>query len=184
MAITRLCLFHSFQTRQLAIAKEKKFWSWALLFAVITSLIASGVFIYSLQYVKTYNAPFGGPGGVPLIGNEILRRFEVVFDYTHMRLILEPNRHFRDAFDFDASGLTLRWERDAFLIHDVAKPSPAAEVGLQAGDAIIAIDGEAATSFRLDQVEKLFTQAGTSIQLTVRRSNKQLQISLPLRHRL
>jgi hypothetical protein len=51
-------LFHSFQTRQLAIAKEKKFWSQALLVAVVASLCASGVFIWSLQYVKEYNAAF------------------------------------------------------------------------------------------------------------------------------
>lgn len=128
--------------------------------------------------------PFGSTGGVPLIGTEILRRFYVVFDYAHTRLILEPNRHFRDAFVFDASGLDLRWAPDAFLIHDVAKPSPAAEIALQAGDAIIAIDGQAATSFRLDQIVKLLTHAGRVVKLTVRRGSNQLEISLPLRHRL
>ncbi len=51
-------LFHSFQTRQLAIAKEKTFWSRALLASVVTSLIASGVFIYSLRFVKVYDAAF------------------------------------------------------------------------------------------------------------------------------
>lgn len=51
-------LFHSFQTRQLAIAKEKVFWARALLVAVIVSLIASGAFIWSLHYVKEYNAAF------------------------------------------------------------------------------------------------------------------------------
>jgi hypothetical protein len=51
-------LFHSFQTRQLAIANEKKFWSRALLASVVTSLIASGIFIYSLRYVKVYDAAF------------------------------------------------------------------------------------------------------------------------------
>jgi hypothetical protein len=128
--------------------------------------------------------PFGATGGVPLIGTEILRRFYVVFDYSHTRLILEPNQHFHDAFSFDASGLDLRWAPDAFLIHDVAKPSPAAEVGLQAGDAIIAIDGQAATDFRLDQIVRLLTHAGNLVKLTVRRGSNQFETSLPLRHRL
>jgi Aspartyl protease len=32
------------------------------------------------------------------IGGEILRRFLVIFDYPHARLILEPNSHFHDPF--------------------------------------------------------------------------------------
>jgi len=55
---TGYSLFHSFQTRQLAIAKEKKFWSRALFFAVLASLAASAIFIWSLRYVKEYNAAF------------------------------------------------------------------------------------------------------------------------------
>jgi DNA repair exonuclease SbcCD ATPase subunit len=51
-------LFHSFQKRQLDIEKEKKFWSRALLASVVTSLIASLVFIISLHWVKEYNAAF------------------------------------------------------------------------------------------------------------------------------
>jgi hypothetical protein len=51
-------LFHSFQTRQLAIAAEKTFWSRALFCAVFVSLLASVGFIISLHWVKTYNAAF------------------------------------------------------------------------------------------------------------------------------
>ncbi len=32
------------------------------------------------------------------IGGEVLRRFKVIFDYPHQRLIFEPNRNFRDPF--------------------------------------------------------------------------------------
>jgi len=51
-------LFHSFQTRQEALARAKRFWGWALAVAVAISLIASGWFIYSLRYVHVYNAAF------------------------------------------------------------------------------------------------------------------------------
>lgn len=49
-------LFHSFQKRQLDLAKSKDFWGYALGALVMTSLIASGVFIYSLHYIQVYNA--------------------------------------------------------------------------------------------------------------------------------
>ncbi len=51
-------LFHSFQTRQEALAKEKQFWARALAGAVVVSLLASGAFIFSLRYVHVYDAAF------------------------------------------------------------------------------------------------------------------------------
>jgi hypothetical protein len=55
---TGYTLFHSFQKRQFDLAKSKKFWGIALASAVGVSLIASGVFIYSLRFVQVYNAAF------------------------------------------------------------------------------------------------------------------------------
>jgi hypothetical protein len=55
---TGFTLFHSFQKRQLDLAKSKKFWGIALACAVAISLCASAAFIYSLRYVQVYNAAF------------------------------------------------------------------------------------------------------------------------------
>ena len=132
----------------------------------------------------TLERPFGATGGVPLVGTEILRRFHVVFDYARSRLILEPNRHFHDDFAFDSSGLDLRWAPDSFVVHDVAKPSPAAESGLQAGDGIVSIDGQPAAHFRLEQVQSLFLDAGRTVRLGVRRGDQRFEVSLTLRERL
>jgi hypothetical protein len=55
---TGYTLFHSFQKRQLDLAKSKRFWGIALAIAVAISLCASAGFIYSLRYVQVYNAAF------------------------------------------------------------------------------------------------------------------------------
>ena len=55
---TGYTLFHSFQKRQLDLAESKRFWGYALAGAVLASLCASGLFIWSLQYVQVYNAAF------------------------------------------------------------------------------------------------------------------------------
>lgn len=128
--------------------------------------------------------PLGATGGVPLIGTEVLRRFNLVFDYARSRLILEPNRHLHDAFAFDASGLDLRWSPEAFLIHNVAKGSPGGESGLQAGDAIFSINGQPAKNFRLEQVQNLLMGPSRTLRLGVHRGNKQIDVSLTLRERL
>ena len=55
---TGYSLFHSFQTRQLDLQKAKQFWGYALLALVLVSLTASAIFIWSVQYVKVYDAAF------------------------------------------------------------------------------------------------------------------------------
>ncbi len=51
-------LFHSFQKRQLDLEKAKHIWAYLLGGMVLVSLCASGLFIYSLQFVQVYNAAF------------------------------------------------------------------------------------------------------------------------------
>jgi hypothetical protein len=55
---TGYTLFHSFQKRQVDIGKSKRFWGYMLGALVLVSLCASGIFIWSLQYVHEYNAAF------------------------------------------------------------------------------------------------------------------------------
>ena len=39
-----------------------------------------------------------------VIGGELLRRFKVIFDYAHKRMILEPNASLAEPFEYDMSG--------------------------------------------------------------------------------
>ena len=55
---TNYQLFHSFQTRQLAIAKGKTFWVWALAACVLVSICLSAWLITYLPYVKVFNVAF------------------------------------------------------------------------------------------------------------------------------
>jgi membrane-associated protease RseP (regulator of RpoE activity) len=130
--------------------------------------------------------PTGAPGGVALIGTEVLRRFLVVFDYNHSQVFLTPNAHFRDPFVVDASGLNLRWspELTTFVAHDVASASPASEAGLKTGDKIVAINGQAADRFRIEQLQTMLTQAGKEYELTVMRGSELLSVKIKLRKRL
>jgi hypothetical protein len=134
----------------------------------------------------TLPRPFGATGGTGLIGNEVLRRFHVVFDYPHARIFLSPGQHFSDSFLFDASGLDLRCvsEGTVFVVHDVAKASVAWEAGLRAEDTLIAINGQPASAFTIEQLGSLFTQDGRVVSLTVKRKADTRSIRLTLRKRL
>lgn len=126
---------------------------------------------------------YAGAGGVPLVGGGILRRFTVIFDYAHERMILEPNQHLKDTFPWDASGIvSLRLaESGKFLINSVLQESPASEAGLREGDSIQSIDGLPSEHFTLQQVQGLFLRVGGEHRLTVQRGSELLTIDIKLR---
>ncbi|WP_228414526.1 PDZ domain-containing protein [Chryseobacterium sp. SNU WT5] len=73
---------------------------------------------YSIQNLKLV------PNRKGSIGNELLRRFTVVFDYPDRKILLKKNKFFRDAFLFNASGLDIQhdgmdWEKDLVKIETV-----------------------------------------------------------------
>jgi hypothetical protein len=124
-----------------------------------------------------------GAGGVALVGGEILRRFTVIFDFAHSRMILEPNQHIKDAFLFDASGVTLRLvpESGDFSVHSVMQGSPASDAGLREGDLIQSIDGRSSEHFTLRQVQSILLRVGAEHHLTVQRGNQSLKFDIKLR---
>ncbi len=124
-----------------------------------------------------------GAGGVALVGGEILRRFTVIFDFAHSRMILEPNQHIKDAFLFDASGMTLRLvpESGDFSVHSVMQGSPASDAGLREGDLIQSIDGLSSPHFTLNQAQNIFLRVGAEHHLTVLRDNQSLKFDIKLR---
>jgi len=125
----------------------------------------------------------GGAGGVPLIGGEVLRRFTVIFDFQHERLILKPNRHVFDPFVEDASGLSLRLVPDcgALRVHDVTPRSPAQECGVRVNDVLLAVDGAPVQKLGLERTARVFQEAGRSYRLRIRRSKDELNLILVTR---
>jgi hypothetical protein len=120
-----------------------------------------------------------------VIGTEILRRFKMILDYQHQRIILEPNLHFSDPYDEDMSGLALVPESNAgqgaFKINQVRAHTPGSEAGLLNGDLIVAINDRPAAQFNLDQIEQMFIKDGHEYVLGIRRGQENLQIKIKLR---
>ena len=123
-----------------------------------------------------------GASGGQKIGGELLHRFTVIFDYSRQRMILEPNRHFRDGFVFDMFGGDLRFEQESkgFRVSAVYKNSPASEAGLKESDLIATIDGQPVLSFSLDQVRRMFAQE-KEYSLGIRRGSDMIQVKVKLR---
>ena len=114
------------------------------------------------------------------IGQQIVSKFRLLLDYSHNRIIFEPNDSFNDKFDRAFGGLSIVAEgKDyrTFRIADVLENSPGTEAGLQKDDIITAIDGKAAVDLTLTKVLTLFERP-VAYKLTVRRADRTLQITL------
>jgi hypothetical protein len=119
-----------------------------------------------------------------VIGGEILKRFKVVFDCSRNRLILEPNVHYTEPFEYDMSGIRLRAEGDdlrRFRISQVLQGSPAEEAGLHEGDLLDSIDGTPASGFSLDDIYQMLKRQTREYKMLVKRGNEILSVKITTR---
>jgi hypothetical protein len=79
--------------------------------------------------------PFAGG----LIGNELLRRFNMVINYSQREIHLLPNTHYNDQFDYAYTGLGIYYVEGKIIVEDVIPGSPAEKAGFKVDDEIFAI---------------------------------------------
>lgn len=77
-------------------------------------------------------------GGV--VGNDLLRRFNIIYNYPKKEIYLSPNSHFNDEFDYAYTGLGIYQIDGKVLVLDVISGSPAEKAGIKINDEIIGID--------------------------------------------
>lgn len=92
-------------------------------------------YIFEDEYNVTSYPYLGG-----LIGNDLLRRFNLIINYERRDLYLIPNSHLRDPFDYSYSGLGMYVIDGEIRIIDVMPNSPAEAAGFQPGDIVLAVE--------------------------------------------
>ena len=114
-----------------------------------------------------------------LIGNDILRRFNVVLNYDRRDIYLVPNSHFTDAFDYSYTGIELYFIDGKIIIGDVAKDSPAEKAGLLEGDVVMAVNKN--FSQNLQQYKAAIQTTGDKLQLIIQRDGQLIQYSFKIK---
>jgi len=118
-----------------------------------------------------------------MIGLGLLSRFNIVYDYPHQRLFLEPNQSFSEPFEYNMSGMTMKKNdsgeyQEIIVVHE---NSPAGEAGLQVGDKIIRIDGQPAAEYDYWKLRPLLQQEGATLHMVILRDDKEKEVSIILR---
>ncbi|MFH2141350.1 MAG: aspartyl protease family protein [Bacteroidota bacterium] len=113
-----------------------------------------------------------------ILGNNILERFDVIFDFDNNNLYLKPNAEFISPYVFDRLGFSYvdrSKTMGGWIVTGLSKGSPAEKQGLQIDDKIISVNKISVEkiSFKtqndffkqLDKVEFIINRSGNLIKI-------------------
>jgi hypothetical protein len=114
-----------------------------------------------------------------IIGNDILRRFNVILNYSKKEFYFMPNSHYLEGFDYAYSGIELYMIDGKIVLGDVARGSPAETAGLREGDVVIGINNVVGQNI---QLFKTALQApGEKIKMIVSRDGDLLEFTFKIK---
>lgn len=118
------------------------------------------------------------------LGNDILRRFSVIFDFKGSSLYLKPNKWFKSPFSYNRSGMDVEKLSPSipiFSIFNIIPGSPADLAGLKPGDLIESINYLPAFNLTLDDINNiLYGDGGNTILIRVNRDGVKLKVKFRL----
>jgi PDZ domain/Aspartyl protease len=109
-----------------------------------------------------------------LLGNDILRRFNVVLNYDRRCICLTPNSHYYDQFDYSYTGVSIYWEDGVIRVGDVMTDSPGEKAGLKVDDILLAVNNNFSNS--IQAYKALLQNTGDKLKLIVRRDGELLSL--------
>ncbi|MCF6361398.1 MAG: aspartyl protease family protein [Cyclobacteriaceae bacterium] len=113
---------------------------------------------------------FNGIDGI--IGNRILKRFNIIFDYHRSLIYLEPNANLSKKYSVNVSGFSIYFKDGQPLIKNIIEHSPATRAGLKNGDYIVAIEGIVVEDLTAGQIRDYFSKLGIKLKLVIKRGSK------------
>jgi hypothetical protein len=132
--------------------------------------------------ISAHQQPGGGDFHDGNLGAGILQRFVATFDYAGGRMLLEKSAAFGEPFEDEMAGLSFDWAKDGgLLVHSVLAGSPAAAVGVEAGDRLLSIDGRSVAELGEEGLHKVLRKDGSELHMVFQRGDAKLERAIRLR---
>lgn len=109
-----------------------------------------------------------------LLGNDLLRRFNLVVNYPSREIHLVPNGHYNDAFDYAYTGMATYFVDGKIMVEDVVPGSPAEKAGLKINDVLVGVGAN--FSNNIMQYKTVLQTANQRISIIVRRNGELVQL--------
>ena len=120
-------------------------------------------------------------GGI--LGNRILKRFNITLNYDRRRVYWEPNQAYQQAFKRNCAGIFFGFI-DNFQhieVHQVIVGAPAQQAGLKKGDRILEVQGKPVTSKDMLWIKKQLGVPKREVTLKIKRKGRVKLIRMKLR---
>jgi hypothetical protein len=129
------------------------------------------VHIFDDEYNVTTYPVLGG-----IIGNDLLRRFNLIVNYPEQTIHIKPNTHMNESFDYSYTGLGIYQVDGEIKVVDVMEGSPGDKAGFQTGDIIFSIENNYSKNIQV--YKNLFQNAIGRIQVVVFRERMPLVLTM------
>lgn len=132
------------------------------------------VHIFEDDYNVTSYPMLGG-----LIGNDILRRFNVILNYPEQSIHIKPNSHFTENFDYSYTGLGIYLLDGEIRVVDVMPGSPGDKAGFLPGDVIFSV--ETNVSKNIQTYKNIFQNSIGRIRVVVFRDQQPVVLTIDVK---
>ena len=132
------------------------------------------VFVFDDTYNLTSYPYLSG-----IIGNELLRRFNLILNYAKREFYFIPNSRYQESFDYAYSGIELYYVDGQIILGDVATDSPAEVAGLQEGDILVGINN--LLGVNIQQFKTALQNAGEKVRVIVNRDGKLMEFNFKIK---
>ncbi|NCT94852.1 MAG: signal protein PDZ [Chitinophagaceae bacterium] len=132
------------------------------------------VHVFEDEYNVTSYPMLGG-----LIGNDLMRRFNIVLNYPARTIYIRPNNHYNESFDYSYTGLGIYLVDGEIRVVDIIKGSPGDKAGFQPGDIIFSVESN--FSKNIQTYKSLFQNALGKIRVVIFRNNQPLMLTLDVK---
>jgi hypothetical protein len=116
------------------------------------------------------------PAGGGLVGNDLLRRFNLIINYSEKEIHISPNSHFSEPFDYSYTGLGIYSEAGVIYIEDIMPGSPGEKAGLKIGDILMGV--ETNFSGNIIEYKTLLQSANKRVVLFIKRNGKLIELNI------
>lgn len=131
-------------------------------------------YIFDDEYNITSYPYLGG-----LLGNDLLRRFNLIINYEKRDIHMMPNSHYREQFDYSYTGMGMYYIDGVIKIVDVMKDSPAEKAGFQPDDVVMAIENN--FSQNIQTYKNMLQHPGTKLKVLVYRKGEPMLLTIKVK---
>jgi hypothetical protein len=132
-------------------------------------------YIFDDEYNVTQYPSLAG-----LVGNDLLRRFNLILNYERKDIYMIPNTHYKEQFDYSYTGLGMYVVDGEIQVVDIMPESPAEQAGFKPGDVIMAVANN--FSNNIQTYKNLMQTPGEKLKILVLRQDGPVVLTLKVKN--